>query len=187
MKAFHFLFAATLLAQNSSPGFRLGYTRRIYVEALGTEDGAKLPRDHVIGALLNRTKLSVDTNKTRADAILIGTGIVTSGYRKFVVGSSNSEAAAVAVATPSGAAAGAATSSSQNTITGGGIVRISELGLQLTDQDGRILWAFDPNNCRNTSTMLLTGVPTNKDVTVCAAEQLARAIDKDAKAARSSC
>jgi len=157
----------------SASGFRLGYTQKIYVEDLGSDDAAKLVRNQIIGAILHRSKLHVEGDKSSADVVLSGTAIVTSGSLHWMVGSTS------AAATPNSAAA------SSQVIAGAKTVKITQLGLQLADQDHRILWAFDGGRCLDVQTLLLWGVPRNKTPITCALEQLAKAIDKDAREARS--
>jgi len=179
------LLAFQALGQNlpSTKGFRLGYTQSIYIESLGADDAAKFVRDQLTGALLNRTHIAVENDRQRADALLVGTAIVTSGFQSWAVGSSSSGAAASA-ASSNGSMAAAAVTSAATFSSAGGTVRITELGLQLTDRDGRVLWAYDRSRCLDAATLVLVGIPKNKPTTVCAAEQLAKAIDKDAKSAR---
>jgi hypothetical protein len=172
MRVIACFFATALLvpAQPTAPnpGFRLGYVRSIYIESLGTDDAARIVRDQIAGAVLNRTHIVLTNDKAQADATLAGTAMVTSGNMHWMVGS------------------GAAnqTSATAQVIVGGGTVRITELGLQMVDPGGRILWAYDRSKCLNTTTLILWGVPTHKGATVCAAEQLAKAIDKDARRSR---
>jgi hypothetical protein len=168
----------------SNPGFRLGYVLKVHVAALGTNEAAMFVRDQLAGAILNRTRLQLESDPSRADAVLIGTAIVTSGYQHWAVGSRSSSSATAAVASAGGSASAAAASADGRFSAGGGTVRITELGLQLADPDGRILWAYDRSRCLDVTTLVLIGVPRNRSTTVCAAEQLAKAIDKDAKAAR---
>jgi hypothetical protein len=164
------LFAVVALGQQtvSNPGFRIAYVQKLYIENLGTDDAAKLVRDLVTGAILRRTNLQVQSEKLGADAVLIGTAIVSSGSVHWAVGS--------ATASPASATAQVA--------TGGKTVHITQLGLQLLDTDGRIMWAFDGSHCLDVTTLLLWGVPRKKAPTVCAVEQLVKAIDKDVKDSR---
>ena len=125
---------------------------------------------------------------TKSRSVLLGlalaglamAGIVPSATAASVRPSTELQAAA---ATPSIAVASA--ESSANYSSGRGTVRITELGLQLQDGSGRVLWAFDASRCIDVAGHLLVGSPIEKSPTVCAAEQLARAIDKDGKASRS--
>jgi hypothetical protein len=181
--------AAILAAQSPQPsvsvsGFRLGYVLRIYLAGLGTDEASRFVRDQLAGAILNRTRLELQTDPTGADAVLLGTAIVTNGFEQWAVGSSSFEAAATAAASQGRAASAAAVTSNSRFAAGGGTVRITELGLQLAAPDGRILWAYDGSRCLAAAAVILTGAPRKKSATVCAAEQLVKAIDNDAKAAR---
>jgi hypothetical protein len=176
---------ASAQTPQSQAGFRLGYVRNVYVESLGQGDAAKVVRDQVIGAILNRTGLVIEAERSTADAALFGTAVVTSGQMHWAVGSLSSRSAAVASASQSGASAAAVAASNARFSAGGGTIRITELGLQLKDLDDRILWAFDGTRCLDTTALLLLGAPKNKPVTVCATEQLVKAIDRDAKSAKS--
>jgi hypothetical protein len=141
-------------------------------------------RDQIVGALLSRSTLGVENDKTKAHAILNGTAMVTSGEMHWAVGYASSSASAAAVVTPRIGAASASSSSASTSSAGGQTVRITELGLQLTDEYGRILWAFDPSNCGEFTTHVLSrNPPPQKPAIVCATEQLAKAINKDAKKA----
>lgn len=178
------LFCALAQAQPSSnPGFRLGHVRSIYIESLGTTDPAKLVRDQIVGFIVGRSTLVVETDRTRAHAILTGTAIVTSGEMYWAVGSSSSTSSAAAAATTGGSAAAAASSSSSTSSMGGRTIRITELGLQLSDEYGKILWAFDGSNCLDVTTLLMVGYPAKKPVIGCAIQQMVKAINKDAKKA----
>jgi hypothetical protein len=176
-------FAIALLVQQptSAPGFRLGFVRKIFVEDLGPDQAAKYVRDQLTGALLNRTRISVETDRVLGDAILKGTAVVGNGYREWAVGSVSGYGAAVAVSSPEGSGAAAAVATEKQFSAGGGTVRIIELGLQLVDSDGRVLWAYDATRCADTAALVLLGTSRNKPTTVCAVEQLVKAIDRDAK------
>lgn len=179
------LFAASTLAQ-PSPGFRLSFVERIYIEPLGDGEGAKIVRDQLIGAFLNRTRgIILVTDRSQADAILTGNANIRDGYRRWSTSSQQSSAGAVAITNGAGSAAGAAASSSGRTYSGGSTIRIAELGLQLVSGDGRVLWAYDGSKCLNKTTLILTGIPTWSPATVCAVQQLAKAMDRDEKESRS--
>lgn len=152
----------------SNPGFRLGYVRKVYIESLGTSDAAKLVGDQLVGALLNKTHLEIQNDRSAADAALSGTAILTSGSMHWAVGS--------ATATQ--------TSATAQISAGGRTIRITDLGLRLADMDNRLIWAFDPSHCLDVTTLVLFGVPTKKQAISCAVEQLMKAIRKDAKDAK---
>jgi hypothetical protein len=179
------LFCALTQAQQSSnPGFRLGYVRSIYIESLGSSDAAKMVRDQIVGTLLGRSTLGVENDKTKAHAILNGTAMVTSGEMHWAVGYASSASAAAAVSTPRFGATASSSSSTSTSSVGSQTVRITELGLQLSDESGKILWAFDASNCREFTTHVLSrNPPPQKPAIACAIEQLIRTIDKDAKKA----
>jgi len=169
---------------SSNPGFRLGYVRSVYVESLGASDAAKMVRDQLVGALLNRAALGVENERGNAHAFLAGTAMVTSGEAHYAVSSASAASSAAAVAVPGGAAAAASSGSRSRSIETGGTIRITELGLELSDEAGRILWAFDPTNCKEFTTHVLSRIPPpQKPAIACAIEQLARAINRDAKKA----
>jgi hypothetical protein len=131
---------------------------------MGEDVGAKIVREQIIGALLNRTKLVVVASKDQADAVVHGSAIGAWGDEYSSVGSANARSAHVAAA--------------------GGTVAVRQLGANLTDLAGNILWAFDDSKCKDyTRTILARLPPAKKSISVCAAEQLTRAIDKDMKAA----
>lgn len=157
----------------SNPGFRLGYVRSVYVESLGDDSSARTVQAQLVGAILNESHLKVETNRAEAHASLAGGATLSSGYSQWSIGTSRTSSAAAAVITPYGAAAAASAASSSMSESRGSTFRITDLGLTLTDMGGHLLWAFDPTRCRRYA------------VTSCAVEQLTRAIDKDAKAARS--
>jgi len=173
------LFCALVQAQTSSnPGFRLGYVRAIYIENLGDSDPAKMVRAQLIGAIMSRTSMEIETDRSRTRAILTGTAIVTSGEMQWAVSSSTSENSAAAIVTPTTAAAAASSKSSVGFDSGRRTVRITELGLQLSDDTGKLLWAYDDSNCRD---MFSPG--GRKQPMQCAVEQMVKAINKDAKKA----
>lgn len=167
LPAYGLLLAASACAQSpvSNAGFRIAYVRKIYIEDLGADNAAKLVRDQLTGAIFRKTRLQVESAKADADATLIGTAIVTSGSLHWAVGS----------------AAANSTSASAQLNTGGRTIRITELGLQLTDRDGRILWAFDGSHCLDVTTLVLWGIPKKKTPTTCAVDQLVKAIETDAR------
>lgn len=72
---------------------------------------------------------------------------------------------------------------SSNSLIGGRTIRITELGLQLSDEYGRLLWAFDSSRCLDVTTLLMAGYPAKKPVIGCAIEQMIKAVNKDAKKA----
>ena len=173
---FSLLAAALSLAQ--AP--RLFEVEKIYIEDLGAEDAAHFVRDQLIGAFFNRTRgIILVTSRDQADAVLIGTANIRDGYRTWSIGSHQTSTAAAAVATSGGSASAASSESSTRRQSGGGTIRITELGLQLVSPDGRILWAYDGTKCLNTSLFVLTGIPAKNPTTVCAVQQLAKAMDKD--------
>jgi hypothetical protein len=182
--SFVLFFAFAQAQPSSNPGFRLGYVRSLYIESLGTSDAARMVRDQIVGALLSRSTLAVENDKTKAHAVLDGTAMVTSGEMHWAVGSASSASSAAAVAMPGAAAASSSSASASRVSAGGGTVRITELGLRLSDEYGKILWAFDPSNCGEFTThMLSRNPPPQKPAIVCATEQLVKAINKDAKKA----
>lgn len=69
-----------LLAQQppTNPGFRLAYVRIVYIEDLGSDSGAKIVREQIIGAFLTRTKLTVVKSRELADAIISGAAATSS-------------------------------------------------------------------------------------------------------------
>jgi len=181
------LFLPTLLLAQQAPsvsGFRLGYTRRVYIENLGASEEAQIVRSQLSGAILSRTKLTLSNDRRDADAILIGNATIIAGNRQGVVGYSSTESAAAAAASGDSAVAAAASASRSRVVASAGTVLITAMGLQLLDRDDHIIWAFDGTRCSDTSSLLLLGVSRTKPVTTCAAEQLANAIDRDLKASR---
>jgi len=182
------LYAASGLLAQPQPSvagqLRLGNVRRLYVESLGEGDAAKIVHDQLVGALLNRTPFKVERDQSRADGRLIGTAVVKSGVAQWIVGSSSSSSSAAAVTSGYGSAAAASANSSGRISGGGRTIRITELGLELVDRDGGLLWAYDGSRCLNKENLILFGIPSHRSAEVCAAEQLAKAVEKDYKAHR---
>jgi hypothetical protein len=120
------LLPLTVLAQRfpSSPGFRLGFTRTIYIDTLGTDAPSRFVRDQLSGAIVNRTKLTLVSDKRQADAVLLGTAVVTSSQRRWMVGHSSSAAVAAAAASPDSSVAAAAAVSDADFYSGSATVRI---------------------------------------------------------------
>jgi len=177
-----------LSAQRHAPlpagQFRLAQVRSVFVEPLGGSEAANIVHDQLVAALLNRTNLRVESGPSRADARLTGTATVRSGEARWLVGSSASSAAAAAVASPAVSAAAASAATQSHFESGSRSIRITELGLVLADSEGRILWAYDGSRCLDKTTLLLVGVPRRKSPRACAAEEIARAVDKDGNARR---
>jgi hypothetical protein len=181
------LLAVSSWAQGqSNAGFRLSFVEKIYIDQLGEGEAARIIRDQLTGAFLNRTRgLTIVTEPSQADAILTGNATIKTAYRQWAAGSSQSSADATAAANGKVSAAASAASSSSRVYAGGGTIRITELGLQLVSTDGRVLWAYDGSKCLNKTTLVLVGVPTWSPATVCAVQQLTKAMDRDNKESRS--
>jgi hypothetical protein len=165
--AWFLAFAVASAQAPPNPGFRLAFVQRIYIESLGEDLPSTLVRSQIAAAIFKRTGLEPVADRAAADAVLTGTAMVTSGHLHWAIASASANQ----------------TSATAQASAGGGTVRITELGLQLSDPYGRILWAFDGSGCLETTTLVLTGIPLHKPPTLCAAEQLAKAISRDAKAA----
>src|SRR5579862_6286336 len=131
--------------QTANPGFRLAYVRTIYIESLGDDYGARVVHDQLAGALVNRTKLLLQTSRSDADAAFTGNATTTS--EKVQWSSASAAASATATRADSAARAGA----------GSGTIHLTWLGLQLTDRYGQILWAYDGTRCIDMQMLILVG------------------------------
>jgi hypothetical protein len=108
------------LGQSPQEIARLGSVRTIYVDSLGSSEGAELLRYKIQNRLVGAKGIVVVTTPEQADAILKGVGEVTQGYHASVGGSATDG---------TGSISGRADSTQE-----------AEVVLQLVSKTGRILW-----------------------------------------------
>lgn len=121
----------------------------IYVDQLGTDQGAPLLRDKLIGELASTEGVRVVNSRSEAHAVITGTAIAIVGDEAHV--------------SQLGGSAGTTV--------------ISQMALQLQDARGSVLWGFNSSRCRQSLIGSAVARPIN--VAGCAANDLAKIIRKD--------